>query len=139
MASQSILCSYLWVFPRVHTGLFFFCRRGKPLNMRSLGCHRKVWKEVFTFVMIILISWGCFTSPTFFFFFFFGAISQFDWPITKKKELKLWTLPKIKDSMERWSAINVLAFISNLRPNNKPKMLKVGPKFFQLKPNVKWA
>jgi hypothetical protein len=26
--------------------------------------------------------------------------------------------------------INVLAFISNLRPNNKPKMLKAGPKFF---------
>jgi hypothetical protein len=25
---------------------------------------------------------------------------------------------------------NVLAFISNLGPNNKPKMLKVGPKFF---------
>jgi hypothetical protein len=27
--------------------------------------------------------------------------------------------------------INVLAFINNLGPNNKPKMLKVGPKFFQ--------
>jgi hypothetical protein len=26
-------------------------------------------------------------------------MSQFDWPITKK--LKLWRLPKIKDSMER--------------------------------------
>ncbi len=25
----------------------------------------------------------------------------------------------------------VLAFISNLGPNNKPQMLKVGPKFFQ--------
>jgi hypothetical protein len=30
-------------------------------------------------------------------------MSQFDWPITKKK-LKLWRLPKIEDSMERWSA-----------------------------------
>ncbi len=29
----------------------------------------------------------------------------------------------------RYPDINVLAFISNLRPNNKPKMLKVGPKF----------
>jgi hypothetical protein len=27
--------------------------------------------------------------------------------------------------------INVPAFISNLGPNNKPKMLKVGPKVFQ--------
>jgi hypothetical protein len=26
--------------------------------------------------------------------------------------------------------VNVLAFISNLGPNNKPKMLRVGPKFF---------
>jgi len=26
--------------------------------------------------------------------------------------------------------MNVPAFISNLRPNNKPKMFKVGPKFF---------
>jgi hypothetical protein len=26
---------------------------------------------------------------------------------------------------------NVPAFISNLEPNNKPKLLKVGPKFFQ--------
>jgi hypothetical protein len=25
--------------------------------------------------------------------------------------------------------VNVLAFMSNLVPNNKPKMLKVGPKF----------
>jgi hypothetical protein len=28
------------------------------------------------------------------------------------------------------SDVNVLAFISNLGPNKKPKMLKVGPKFF---------
>jgi hypothetical protein len=26
---------------------------------------------------------------------------------------------------------NVVAFISNLGPNKKPKMLKLGPKFFQ--------
>jgi hypothetical protein len=26
---------------------------------------------------------------------------------------------------------NVVAFISNLGPDKKPKMLKVGPKFFQ--------
>jgi len=26
---------------------------------------------------------------------------------------------------------NVPAFISNLRPNNKPEMLQFGPKFFQ--------
>jgi len=34
-------------------------------------------------------------------------MSQFDWPNTKKKKrnkLKLWRLPKIEDSMERWSA-----------------------------------
>jgi hypothetical protein len=30
-------------------------------------------------------------------------MSQFDWPITKKK-LELWRLLKIEDSMERWSA-----------------------------------
>jgi hypothetical protein len=30
-------------------------------------------------------------------------MSQFDWPIAKIK-LKLWRLPKIEDSMERWSA-----------------------------------
>ncbi len=35
--------------------------------------------------------------------FFFFAMSQFDWPIAKKK-LKLYRLPKILDSMERWSA-----------------------------------
>jgi hypothetical protein len=56
----------------------------------------------------ILISWGCLTSPTFFFvflffFFFVVAMSQFDWPIAKNKKLKLWWLPKIEDSMERWS------------------------------------
>ncbi len=27
--------------------------------------------------------------------------------------------------------LNVIAFINNLGSNNKPKMLKVGPKFFQ--------
>jgi hypothetical protein len=26
--------------------------------------------------------------------------------------------------------VNVLAFISSLGPNNKPKLLKIGPKFF---------
>jgi hypothetical protein len=34
---------------------------------------------------------------------------------------------------------NVPAFINNLGPNNKPKMLKVGPKFWALTPSVKWA
>jgi len=38
-----------------------------------------------------------FTSPTFFF-----AMSQFDWPSQKK--VKIWKLPKIEDSMERWIA-----------------------------------
>jgi hypothetical protein len=28
-------------------------------------------------------------------------------------------------------AANVVAFISNLGPDKKPKMLKLGPKFFQ--------
>jgi hypothetical protein len=36
--------------------------------------------------------------------------------------------------------INVLAFISNCGPNNKPKMLKNGPKVFSaLTPSVKRA
>ncbi len=35
--------------------------------------------------------------------FFLVAMSQFDSPITEKK-FKLWRLPKIEDSMERWSA-----------------------------------
>jgi len=47
----------------------------------------------------ILISWGCLTSPTFFLF----AMSQFDWPMAKKK-MELWRLPIIEDSTERWSA-----------------------------------
>jgi hypothetical protein len=34
---------------------------------------------------------------------------------------------------------NVPAFINNLGPNNKPKMLKVGPKFLALTPSVKRA
>jgi hypothetical protein len=33
-------------------------------------------------------------------------MSQFDWPITKKIKLKLWSLPKMEDSMERWSAFS---------------------------------
>jgi hypothetical protein len=33
----------------------------------------------------VLISWGCLTSSTFFSFF---AMSQFDWPITTKKNQK---------------------------------------------------
>jgi hypothetical protein len=33
-------------------------------------------------------------------------MSQFDWPIAKKK-LKLWRLLKIEDSMERWSAMTL--------------------------------
>jgi hypothetical protein len=37
-----------------------------------------------------------------------------------------------------WEANNVLAFISNLDPNTKPKMLKVGPPaFLSLTPSVK--
>ncbi len=28
-------------------------------------------------------------------------MNQFDWPITTKKKLKLWRLPKINDSMEK--------------------------------------
>jgi hypothetical protein len=33
-------------------------------------------------LFFVLISWGCLTGPIFFFFF---AMSQFDWPIAKKK------------------------------------------------------
>jgi len=35
--------------------------------------------------------------------FSFGAMSQFDWPMAKK-ELILWSFPKIEDYMERWRA-----------------------------------
>jgi hypothetical protein len=34
-------------------------------------------------------------------------------------------------SIYQYRIVNVLAFISKLRPNNKPKMLKVDPKVFQ--------
>ncbi len=34
-------------------------------------------------ICFILICWGCLTSPTFFF-----AMSQFDWPIAKKKKVE---------------------------------------------------
>jgi hypothetical protein len=30
-------------------------------------------------------------------------MSQFDWPIAKKK-VEIWRLPKIENSMERWNA-----------------------------------
>jgi len=33
-------------------------------------------------------------------------------------------------SIHKYPELNVVAFISNLGPNNKQKMLKVGPKFF---------
>jgi hypothetical protein len=36
----------------------------------------------------------------------------------------------------KYPDIIVLAFISNLGPNNKPKMLKVGPSFMALTPSV---
>jgi hypothetical protein len=39
--------------------------------------------------------------------------------------------PQCDTPLVKFSDVNVLAFISNLRPNNKPNMLKVGPKFFQ--------
>jgi hypothetical protein len=35
-------------------------------------------------------------------------MSQFDSPITKKEKLKLWSVPKIEDSMERWSASSLV-------------------------------
>jgi hypothetical protein len=55
------------------------------------------WKEhpIYLFILeyffcFILISWGCLTSST---FFYFG-----------QKKVKLWRLPEIEDSIERWSA-----------------------------------
>jgi hypothetical protein len=71
------------------------------------GCFQKEEKKGCLFwgyllFCFTLISWGCLTSPAFF-FFFSVAMSQFDWSITKKQKLKLWWLPKIEDSMERWS------------------------------------
>jgi hypothetical protein len=47
--------------------------------------HLFNWGYLFCF---ILISWGCLTSPT----FVFVAMSQFDWPITKKKKKKVETM-----------------------------------------------
>jgi hypothetical protein len=31
-------------------------------------------------------------------------MSQFDWPIAKKKKVEIWRLPKIENYMERWNA-----------------------------------
>jgi hypothetical protein len=45
--------------------------------------------------LLILINWGCLTSPTYFLF----AMSQFDW---RHKKIEIWKLPKIEDFMERW-------------------------------------
>jgi len=39
--------------------------------------------------------------------------------------------PQCDTPLVNFSDVNVLAFISNLGPNNNPNMLKVGPKFFQ--------
>jgi hypothetical protein len=50
-------------------------------------------------------------------------------PKLEKGYHQIWEKPL--GSMFHHLFINVLAFINNLGPNNKPKMLKVGPKFFQ--------
>jgi hypothetical protein len=48
------------------------------------------------------------------------------WPQGRKKGYyRIW-----EANLQPWGA-NVPASISNLGPNNKPKMLKVGPKLFQ--------
>ncbi len=54
-----------------------------------------LWGYLFYF---ILMSWECFTSSTFFF------CNEPIWLAHSKKKLKLLRLPKIKDSMKRWSA-----------------------------------
>ncbi len=51
------------------------------------------------FLCFILISWGCLTSPT---SFFFGCKEPI-WLAHCQKKLKLWRLPKIEDSLKRWS------------------------------------
>ncbi len=53
------------------------------------------WGYLFCF---ILISWVCLTIPTFLF------CNEPIWLAHHKKKLKLWRLPKIKVSMERWNA-----------------------------------
>jgi hypothetical protein len=79
-------------------------KRGKK---KSKARWTSYWEYFFIYLFcFILISWWCLTSPTFFFFLFVGAMSQFDWPITKKKRKKevknKGGSPKIEDSTERW-------------------------------------
>ncbi len=56
------------------------------------------YKSSCSLFCFILISWGCTTSLTFYF------CNEPIWLAHCKKKFKLWRLPKIKDSMERWSA-----------------------------------
>jgi hypothetical protein len=52
---------------------------------------------------------------------------------------KPWGRPMFQH-LSIYRIVNVLAFISKLRPNNKPKMLKVDPQGFSTPtPSVKWA
>jgi hypothetical protein len=56
-------------------------------------------------------------------------------PRLKKKDTMEFGKPICNNPLGRY-----LAFISNLRPNNKPKMFKIGPQVLSaLTPSVKWA
>ncbi len=63
--------------------------RALPLNLAYVECLH-VWPPtILPYFVSILITWGCFTKSN-----FFCAMSQFDWPIAKKK-LNVCRLPKI--------------------------------------------
>ncbi len=60
------------------------------------------------------------------FFSFFFEMSQFDWPIAKKKKKKknYGASPKIEDSMERWRASPAFGPPHNMLPSNDPMCIK---------------
>ncbi len=79
-----------------------------PLYTRSQGWNRK---KIFSICPKLLINTEL-----------YGLVLA---PRLKK------TIPSNLGSQFASLVENVLSFSSNLQPNNKPKMLKLGPKFFQ--------
>ncbi len=89
----------MWDWPTSHFATCYICSITKHQAF-LIFFNFQFSRVLLHYSPVLLISWGCLTSPT----FFFGvAISQFDWPI----ETKSWNYggsPKTEVSLERWSA-----------------------------------
>jgi hypothetical protein len=103
--------------PQLEKARHLGCMLGPSHGLHEISLHKRVrhlflsqantvckehptsiinWGYLFCF---ILISWGCLISPTSFF-----CIEPIWLAHRDKKKLKLWSLPRIEDSMERRSA-----------------------------------